>query len=124
MSSLCLGFCDFADKSITIHSLRRLVLEGAIETFYPLHDGFHRNKAEIPPDPPSYRMWLHQNWAAFGNMFKIQPLDQIRNYFGEKVALYFAFMGFYTNWLIGKVLEIRISSKNAHQSYNPQIRLV
>ena len=33
-------------------------------------------------------------------MFKIQPLDQIRNYFGEKVALYFAFMGFYTNWLI------------------------
>ena len=80
--------------------IRRMVMEGAVENFYPLHDGFHRNKSSMQPDPPSYRMWLHENWAAFGNMFKIQPLDQIRNYFGEKVALYFAFMGFYTNWLI------------------------
>ena len=33
-------------------------------------------------------------------MFKLQPLDEIKVYFGEKVALYFAFIGFYTNWLI------------------------
>ena len=29
-----------------------------------------------------------------------QPFDLIRNYFGEKVGLYFKFLGHYTNWLL------------------------
>lgn len=33
-------------------------------------------------------------------MFKFQPLDAVRDYFGVKVALYFAWLGFYTNMLI------------------------
>lgn len=27
-------------------------------------------------------------------------MDHIRQYFGEKVAIYFAWLGFYTGWLL------------------------
>jgi hypothetical protein len=31
--------------------------------------------------------------------FKSQPLDKVRDYFGEELAFYFAWLGFYTTWL-------------------------
>jgi hypothetical protein len=29
-----------------------------------------------------------------------QPIDLIRDYFGEKVGMYFEFLGHYTTWLL------------------------
>ena len=43
---------------------------------------------------------LYQEWASFTKVLKFQPLDSVRDYFGVKVALYFAWLGFYTNLLI------------------------
>jgi anoctamin-1 len=43
---------------------------------------------------------LIKEWASFRKLFKFQPLDAVRDYFGVKVALYFAWLGFYTNLLI------------------------
>ncbi len=43
---------------------------------------------------------LFKEWAAFKKILKFQPLDAVRDYFGVKVALYFAWLGFYTNLLI------------------------
>ncbi|XP_042638048.1 anoctamin-9 [Orycteropus afer afer] len=43
-------------------------------------------------------------WAQWRNIFNNQPIDDIRNYFGEKVALYFAWLGWYTYMLVPAAL--------------------
>ena len=50
------------------------------------------------------RQVLHQYWARWGCWFKYQPLDHIREYFGERIAIYFAWLGFYTGWLLPAAL--------------------
>lgn len=43
---------------------------------------------------------LFLEWARPGRWYKKQPLWLIRKYFGDKIALYFAWLGFYTEMLI------------------------
>ena len=51
-------------------------------------------------DSRGMRDKLYKEWASFTKLHKFQPLDAVRDYFGVKVALYFAWLGFYTNLLI------------------------
>ncbi|KAJ1089461.1 hypothetical protein NDU88_002612, partial [Pleurodeles waltl] len=53
-----------------------------------------------PSHSLTYRQILFRYWARWGKWNKYQPLDHIRKYFGEKIALYFAWLGFYTGWLL------------------------
>ncbi|XP_052616079.1 anoctamin-9 [Peromyscus californicus insignis] len=66
-----------------------LVKDGVFETMFPLHEG---------------EKDLKKKWARWRNMFRKQPIDDIRNYFGEKVALYFAWLGWYTYMLVPAAL--------------------
>ena len=43
---------------------------------------------------------LYLEWAKLRNWYKRQPLWLIKNYFGVKIGLYFAWLGFYTKMLI------------------------
>ena len=43
---------------------------------------------------------LFQEWGRFGCWYKQQPYTLIKSYFGEKIGLYFCWLGFYTKMLI------------------------
>uniref|UniRef100_A0AAQ4P195 Anoctamin n=1 Tax=Gasterosteus aculeatus aculeatus TaxID=481459 RepID=A0AAQ4P195_GASAC len=43
---------------------------------------------------------LHNEWAKYSAFYKYQPIDLVRKYFGEKIGLYFAWLGVYTQLLI------------------------
>ncbi|KAM9751743.1 anoctamin-7 isoform 1-T1 [Menidia menidia] len=83
----------------------RLVNEGAYTAAFPLHEGpFQLPTYEIRPDELNQRQVLYFYWARWWKWYKYQPLDHIREYFGERIALYFAWLGFYTAWLLPAAL--------------------
>ena len=43
---------------------------------------------------------LYTEWARPIRWYKKQPLWLIKKYFGDKIGLYFAWLGFYTSMLI------------------------
>ncbi|XP_060031852.1 anoctamin-9 isoform X2 [Erinaceus europaeus] len=74
-----LGFTD---------TFQDLVKCGVFETSFPLHQ-------------EEKKKFLKKEWACWTQLCaKKQPIDSIRDYFGEKVALYFAWLGWYTCMLI------------------------
>ncbi|KFW94251.1 Anoctamin-6, partial [Phalacrocorax carbo] len=79
--------------------INKLLDAGIYKAAFPLHDSSFRHLS-TDPDCPSERYLLYREWAHPKNIFKLQPLDFIRKYYGEKIGIYFAWLGFYTNMLI------------------------
>ncbi|XP_014471955.1 PREDICTED: anoctamin-1 isoform X2 [Dinoponera quadriceps] len=73
--------------------IERLIAERAYVAAYPLHDGNLHT-------PDSMRYLLYTEWASLKKCLHYQPLDYIKEYFGVKIGLYFAWLGFYTHMLI------------------------
>ncbi|XP_038560996.1 anoctamin-1-like [Micropterus salmoides] len=73
-----------------------LLGSGIYTAAYPLHDGdINEDSAE-----PNDRKLLYEEWANYSVFYKYQPLGLVRKYFGEKIGLYFAWLGLYTQMLI------------------------
>ncbi|XP_077610424.1 anoctamin-10 [Crocuta crocuta] len=66
--------------------LRRLLTSGIVIQVFPLHDNEALKK-------------LEDTWYTRFT-FKYQPIDHIRGYFGETIALYFGFLEYFTVALI------------------------
>ncbi|XP_028306389.1 anoctamin-1 isoform X2 [Gouania willdenowi] len=72
-----------------------LLGSGVYTAAYPLHDGDINESAE-----PNDRKLLYEEWANYSVFYKYQPIGLVRKYFGEKIGLYFAWLGLYTQMLI------------------------
>ncbi len=68
--------------------IERYLNSGKILAYFPLHE-------------PDKLAKLHKVWMNWGTLPWAQPFFHIKEYFGEKVGIYFLFMGHYTRWLIG-----------------------
>ncbi|KAK7170463.1 hypothetical protein R3I94_000619 [Phoxinus phoxinus] len=70
-------------------SLDELLREGAFESIFCLHEKKEQKK-------------LREKWASWVSVLKLfeQPVNDIKDYFGEKVALYYLWLGWYTRMLI------------------------
>uniref|UniRef100_A0A8C6TP30 Anoctamin n=1 Tax=Neogobius melanostomus TaxID=47308 RepID=A0A8C6TP30_9GOBI len=81
--------------SIKKFGITKLLDSGVYKGAYPLHD-CRFNVESIESDCPNERYLLFQEWAHPKSFYKMQPLDLIRKYYGEKIGIYFAWLGFYT----------------------------
>ncbi|XP_077328399.1 anoctamin-4 isoform X2 [Lithobates pipiens] len=80
--------------------LNRLLSNCTYEAAFPLHEGSYRSKNSIKTHgADNHRHLLFECWASWGVWYKYQPLDLVRRYFGEKIGLYFAWLGWYTGML-------------------------
>ncbi|XP_037306227.2 anoctamin-1a isoform X2 [Pungitius pungitius] len=85
--------CTRAKYSMGITSL---LANGVYTSAYSLHDGDIEGVNAEAND----RKLLYEEWASYSVFYKYQPIGLIRKYFGEKVGLYFAWLGVYTQMLI------------------------
>lgn len=66
--------------------IERLTNDGTYLAAYALHDGEINIKG-------SRRYLLYRKWASLKKIFHYQPLDYIKDYFGVKIGIYFAWLG-------------------------------
>ncbi|XP_058637346.1 anoctamin-1a isoform X4 [Onychostoma macrolepis] len=85
--------CTRAKYTMGISSL---LGSGVYTEAYPLHDGDIDGVNAETND----RKILYEQWASYSIFYKYQPIGLVRKYFGEKVGLYFAWLGVYTQMLI------------------------
>ncbi|XP_044763195.1 anoctamin-4-like isoform X2 [Coccinella septempunctata] len=84
---------DAADKV----GIRRLLNDNTYLACFPLHEGkFDREDSN---GRLLDRRLLYLEWARPAKWMKKQPLGLIRKYFGDKIGLYFCWLGFYTKML-------------------------
>ncbi|XP_008399158.1 anoctamin-6 [Poecilia reticulata] len=78
--------------------ITKLLSGGVYKAAYAPHDCRFNVKSTVE-SCPNERYLLYKEWAHPKNFYKTQPLDLIRKYYGEKIGIYFAWLGFYTKML-------------------------
>ena len=78
--------------------ISRLLHKGVYTDAFPLHEDL---PAAFDDDrPKNERQRLQESWASFRQWYKYQPMNAIKNYFGTRVAFYFAWLGMYNFLLV------------------------
>ncbi|XP_053112454.1 anoctamin-6 isoform X2 [Hemicordylus capensis] len=95
---LCRGEYAVRDN-VRKFGISKLLDSGIYKAAFPLHDSRFNYQSE-EPNCPNERYLLYREWAHPRNIFKLQPLAFVRKYYGEKIGIYFAWLGFYTQMLV------------------------
>ncbi|CAF1367665.1 unnamed protein product [Rotaria sp. Silwood1] len=82
------------------YGINILIKIGIYLTAYPPHEQCHSKLIINYNETLNTRELLYLYWAQIKHIFKVQPIELIRAYFGENVALYFVYLGWYTYMLI------------------------
>ncbi|KAL1491248.1 hypothetical protein ABEB36_011870 [Hypothenemus hampei] len=77
--------------------IERLIDDDVYIAAYPLHDGDLTTEGSV-------RNLLFTEWSSIKKWYRYQPLDCVKEYFGVKIALYFAWLGYYTHILMAPAL--------------------
>ncbi|XP_035456475.2 anoctamin-5 isoform X2 [Spodoptera frugiperda] len=86
------------DNNSTKMGIMRLLKDTAYSACFPLHEGrYERNMSD---GTVTDRRLLYLEWARLRKWYKQQPLWLVRRYFGDKIAVYFCWLGFYTRMLV------------------------
>ncbi|XP_075248399.1 anoctamin-4-like isoform X2 [Convolutriloba macropyga] len=87
--------------------ITRMIANGSLTGAFPLHDGEYKMPEDIfskhwinKLEELTERQKLYYSWASPKAWYKEQPMDPVRRYFGEKIAMYFSWLGYYTNMLL------------------------
>ncbi|XP_063709407.1 anoctamin-1-like [Culicoides brevitarsis] len=87
------GILDVSNLSRNVVGIEKLLQDKVFRAAFPLHDGDtseHRSKRHL----------LLKEWASIKHWMRYQPLDEVKEYFGAQIALYFAWIGYYCQMLI------------------------
>ncbi|XP_057653870.1 anoctamin-4 [Diorhabda carinulata] len=77
--------------------IRRLLNDYTYYACFPLHEG--RWDKDTSDGKILDRRLLYLEWARPAKWMKRQPLNLVRKYFGDKIGLYFCWLGYYTKML-------------------------
>ncbi|XP_051847658.1 anoctamin-7 isoform X1 [Antechinus flavipes] len=92
---------SFGHERRGLFGIEHLLSEKVFKAAFPPHDGpFQIPPEGLAPEEMNQRQILYHYWAKWSKWMKYQPLHHVRRYFGEKIAFYFAWLGFYTAWLL------------------------
>lgn len=78
--------------------ISRLLYKGVYTDAFPLHEDLPVSAGEDLPR--NERPRLRESWASFRQWYKYQPLNTVKDYFGTRVAFYFAWLGMYNFMLV------------------------
>ncbi|CAJ0585789.1 unnamed protein product, partial [Mesorhabditis spiculigera] len=92
---------QYGNKEKEKVGIERLLRAGAFAAAYPLHQSLRTGDElwSAPEEELNRRELLVKHWGSLRALRMRQPIDLVKDYFGAKVALYFAFLGTYTRMM-------------------------
>uniref|UniRef100_A0A0N4Z324 Anoctamin n=1 Tax=Parastrongyloides trichosuri TaxID=131310 RepID=A0A0N4Z324_PARTI len=94
--------------------IERMISRGIYDDAFPLHEPLRldkinfslkesldkNSKKKFDDAETTDRELLYKYWASLYSFWRLQPLDLIKRYFGTKIGIYFAWLGYYTKTLV------------------------